>query len=495
MIQLKQKATPVRGIDDCVFNRLAKLGIRPAPPCSDQVFLRRAYLDAIGTLPTVEEARSFLADKSQNKRKSLIDRLLEREEFADYWSMKWSDLLRVKSEFPINLWPLAANVYHEWIRTAIEENWPYTKFVRLLLTSSGSNFRNPPVNFYRAMPYKQPDSIAKAVALTFMGVRAEKWPKAKLLAFAAFFTKVGYKPTGEWKEEIVFFDPMKKPPAGIPTKPQFPDGSTLALPSDQDPRVAVADWLITEANPWFTANIANRVWAWLMGRGIIHEPDDIRPDNPPSNPELLAVLQKALIDAKYDIKALMRLIMNSKVYQLDSRPMKPVEAANFAAYPLRRLDAEVLIDAVNAITGTTENYMSAAPEPYTFIPEKQRTIALADGSITSAFLQLFGRPPRDTGLEAERNNKPSAGQRLHMVNSSHIRKKIEQGGKIGVMLRTAASAQEIANELYLSILSRFPTAEEVETIVQYIDQSANRRDAAFDVAWAAMNSVEFLYKH
>jgi len=495
MIQTTQKSDPAQNIDECVFSRLSKFGVQPTPICSDEVFLRRAYLDAIGTLPTAEEARAFLADKSPDKRTKLIDRLLEREEYADYWSMKWADLLRVKSEFPINLWPLAANVYHQWIRTAVKENWPYTRFARQLLTSSGSNFRNPPVNFYRAVPYKQPDSIARAVALTFMGVRAEKWPKAKLQTFAAFFAKVGYKATGEWKEEIVFFDPMKKPPVGLASQPQFPDGSTPTIPRDRDPRLAVADWLIAPSNPWFTANIANRVWAWLMGRGIVHEPDDFRPDNPPSNPQLLAALQEALIDAKYDVKALIRQIMNSRVYQLDSKPVEARAAANFAAYPLRRLEAEVLIDAINAITDTTESYMSAAPEPYTFIPERQRSIALADGSITSPFLQLFGRPPRDTGLASERNNKPSSGQRLHLLNSSHIRTKIEQGGKIGVMVRMANSTEEIANELYLSILSRYPTADELDTVKAYFEQAPSKRDAAFDLAWAAMNSVEFLYKH
>jgi hypothetical protein len=259
--------------------------------------------------------------------------------------------------------------------------------------------------------------------------------------------------------------------------------------------LAVADWLINPKNPFFTASIANRVWTWLMGRGIVQEPDDMRSDNPPSNPELLASIQKTLIDSRYDVKALIRTIMNSKAYQMSSAPLSGKSAINFAAYPLRRVEAEVLIDAIDQITGTTESYMSAAPEPYTFIPESQRSIALADGSITSAFLQLFGRPPRDTGLDSERASKPSAGQRLHMVNSSHIRKKIEQGGKIGVMLRTSSSTTDIANELYLMILSRYPTQDEMKTITQYVSQSANKRDAAFDVAWAAMNSIEFLYKH
>lgn len=492
MVDRKQKAPD---IDGCVQARLAKLGLSLAPLCSDAVFLRRAYLDAIGVLPTADEARAFLADGSPGKRRALVDRLLQREEYADYWSMRWADALRVKSEFPINLWPLATHVYHGWIRRAFRENWPYTKFARLLLTSSGSNFRNPPVNFYRAVPSKQPEAIAQAVALTFMGCRFEKWPKERQRAFAAFFAKVGYKPTGEWKEEIVFFDPEKRPPAGLDARPRFPDGAPANLPPDRDPRLAVADWLVSPDNPWFAASAANRVWAWLMGRGVVHDPDDIRPDNPPSNPELLDALRRILIESNFDLKELVRRIMYSRTYQAEARPMDGAAAANFAAYALRRLDAEVLIDAIDAVTGTTESYMSAAPEPYTFIPERQRTVALADGSISSPFLQLFGRPPRDTGLFAERNNRPSAAQRLHLLNSSHIRKKIEEGGKIGLILRSSASVDEAANELYLAILSRYPTTEELDAIRRHFERSPNKRDAGFDVAWAALNSVEFLYRH
>lgn len=202
-----------------------------------------------------------------------------------------------------------------------------------------------------------------------------------------------------------------------------------SLTADLDPREVFADWLIDPKNPWFTRNIVNRIWAWLLGRGIIHEPDDIRPDNPPSNPELLAYLEKELIAAKYDLRHLYRIILNSQTYQLSAIPAsdKPQAEVNFAHYPLRRLEAEILIDALNQITGTTEKYSSAVPEPFTFIPEEQRSIELADGSITSSFLEMFGRSSRDTGLVGERNNSPSAAQRLHLLNSSHIQKKIEQG--------------------------------------------------------------------
>jgi hypothetical protein len=343
---------PENEIDRLVFAQLKRLGIEPANLCSDAVFLRRAYLDVIGTLPTAQEAREFLLDRSPNKRRILIDRLLERDEFADYWALKWSDLLRIKAEFPINLWPNAVQAYHHWIRECIRQDMPYDQFVRQMLTSGGSNFRDPQVNFYRSAQSKEPQAIAQAVSLNFMGVRAENWPKEKLAGMAGFFSRIGYKSTAEWKEEIVYFDPNKPVPASL----VFPDGTPAKLSADQDPREVFANWLIEAKNPWFARNIVNRLWAWLEGRGIIHEPDDIRPDNPPSNPELLAYLEKELVANKYDLKQIYRLILNSKTYQLSSiaRSKDPLAEANFACYPLRRLDAEVLIDAICQITGTTE---------------------------------------------------------------------------------------------------------------------------------------------
>ncbi|HPD13666.1 MAG TPA: DUF1553 domain-containing protein [Planctomycetota bacterium] len=493
-----RSAAPHATIDDAVFNRLKALGIEPAVPCTDEVFLRRVYLDIIGTVPTREEAKSFLLDVSPGKRTALIDRLLQRPEFADYWAMKWSDLLRVKAEFPINLWPNAANAYFTWIRTSLKENLPYDRFARELLTASGSNFRVPQVNFYRALQSKDPEALARTVALTLMGERAEKWPKERLAGMAAFFACVGYKSTREWKEEIVFFDVAKAASPEAPKTATFPDGTSVPLSPDRDPRELFADWLITPKNPWFTRNIANRAWYWLVGRGIIHEPDDIRPDNPPSNPELLALLEDELRAANYDLKHLFRLILNSKAYQLSAVPRSthPEAEANFASYAIRRLDAEVLIDALNQITGTTEEYSSAIPEPFTWIPENRRSIALPDGSITSAFLEMFGRPPRDTGLEAERSNKFTPAQRLHMLNSSHVRRKITEGGPLQPLLSGAKSQQAAATELYLTILSRFPTPRELEIVRAYSETEEGKGTAALvDLAWALFNSTEFLYRH
>ena len=482
-------------IDELVAAKWKKLGIQPSELCTDHEFVRRAYLDVIGTLPTAQEARAFILDKSPKKRGNLIDNLLEHKEFADYWAMKWSDLLRVKAEFPINLWPNAVQSYHHWIRRSIKRNLPYDKFVRELLVSSGSNFRVPQVNFYRAMQSKEPKVIAQTVALTFMGVRAENWKKERLSGMAGFFSQVGFKTTAEWKEEIVYFDPNR---ASAGLRVVFPDGKSAKLSPDKNPREVFADWLIDAKNPWFTRNIVNRIWSWLLGRGIIHEPDDIRPDNPPSNPELLALLEKELIGAKYDLKHIYRLILNSNTYQRSCIPRtdKGEGAVNFSHYPLRRLEAEVLIDALNQITGTTEKYSSAIPEPFTFIPAEQRSIALADGSITSSFLELFGRPSRDTGLESERNNRPTAGQRLHLLNSSHIQRKIEQGRKLRNLMQSKGNMRQLATRFYLAILSRFPTNEEVKIVEEYSkSQRGNKRIVAIDLTWALINSAEFLYRH
>ena len=507
---------PESPLDTIVFRSLLKKDIHPAY-CSDSVFVRRVYLDVIGTLPTADEAREFIRDPSLNKRQALIDHLLARDEFADYWAMKWSDLLRVKAEFPVNLWPNAAQAYHHWIRTSIRDNKPYDVFVRELLTSNGSNFRVGPVNFYRAIQNRTPEGIATAAALTFMGSRAENWPTNQLAGMAVFFSQVSYKPTREWKEEIVYWNPDKdfatatnaapsaQPSSSFILHPSsfpvglLPDKTRIKLPPDRDPRELFADWLVDAKNSWFTINIVNRIWYWLLGRGIIQEPDDIRLDNPPSNPSLLAYLQKEFIKSGFDTKHIFRLILSSRTYQLSSvYPANKMAQAEplFAFYPLRRLDAEVIIDAINKVTGTTDLYTSAIPEPFTFIPANKPAIALPDGSITSSFLELFGRSARATGMENERVNRPVPEQRMHLLNSSHIQRKLEEGPALKVILAPNRKPQEMIEDLYLTILSRFPTPEEVAKFEAYIKSGVVKgREAGIDLAWALINSDEFLYRH
>jgi len=543
--------TPQGEIDRLVFAKLEKLGLKPVL-CSDATFVRRAYLDVIGALPTAEEARAFIQDPdTKNKRRLLIDRLLERDEYADYWAMRWGDILRIKAEFPVNLWPNAAQAYHRWVRASIAQNKSYDKFVREMLTSSGSNFRVGPVNFYRAIQNRTPEGTCGAVALAFMGCRVDAWPAERVQGMAAFFSQIGYKPTREWKEENVFWDPLNAnealskveikpapvsppgpaeplPVSTAPRKGLFPDGKTIKLPPDRDPREVFADWLITPENPWFAKCLVNRVWGWLLGRGIIHEPDDIRPNNPPSNPALLAHLEKEFVASRYDLKKLYRLILNSQTYQFSSVPRfkSPQAEANFASYPLRRLDAEVLIDAINKITGASDLYTSAIPEPFTYIPQGKPAVAIADGSITSPFLTLFGRSARATGMENERNNKPVSAQWLHLLNSSHIQRKLEQGLKLREILDARRPSRQTTEELYLAVLSRLPTPEELDVAEKYGqlvypkappfkggksggksgDKSQagapppkpyvmKRRDDWIDITWALINSDEFLYRH
>jgi hypothetical protein len=489
-------AWPINRIDPFVVARWRKSGITPAPNCSDAVFLRRAYLGVIGTLPTSTEAREFLLDNDPDKRRKLINRLLDRPEFADYWTMKWGDILRIKAEFPIILWPNAAQAYTHWIRQCIRENMPLDQFARELLTASGSNFRQPPSNFYRAVQSKTPRGIAQAVALTFMGMRADKWPQQRLDGMAEFFSQVGYKSTGEWKEEIVFFNQARA--ATRPSHAVFPDGTAVDVPGDRDPRQVLADWLLSSGHDWFARAMANRIWYWLMGRGIIQEPDDIRPDNPPSNPELLAYLQEQLVANHYDMKRLFRLILNSQTYQLSCIPAdrRPAAEALFASYPIRRLGAEVFIDALCQLTGSTEDYYTETPEPFTFIPTGTRSIALPDGSISSAFLDMFGRPPRDTGLESERNNRATPDQRLHLLNSNHIRRKLEQSKWLQSVPMDNGLSPAAITEVYLTILSRFPSGQEIQTAMKYAQSGVvHDREPLVDLAWALVNSSEFAYQH
>ncbi len=486
---------PQTEIDKLVMQKLIELGIQPAKLCSDEVFLRRLYIDTLGTLPKPDEAQAFLDDTDPDKRAKLVEHVLQRPEFADYWAMKWCDILRVKAEFPIKLWPNAAQAYHRWVRTAIKDNMPYDEFARQLLTSSGSNFRAPQVNFYRAVQSKTPETLASAVALTFLCQRTENWPPEQLEGMSVFFSQVAYKGTGEWKEEIVFFDRRQGRESNDrePLTAVLPNGEKIQIPPGQDPRRVFTEWLVNDQNPEFARAIANRVWYWLLGRGIVDPPDDVRPDNVASNPPLLNYLGEELVAADYDLRHLCRLILNSQTYQLacTHETRDPLAAQQFAYYHVRRLDAEVLIDAICQITGTSESYSSIIPEPFTFLPEGHRAIALPDGSITSPFLEMFGRPSRDTGLESDRNNRLTAGQALHLLNSNHLRNKLKQGPGLKQVLSQATGSVERVELLYLTILSRRPTDEESAMVEGLCGYDAGARD----VAWALINSDEFLFRH
>ena len=488
---------PRNRIDELLLASLAKKDkdIIPAPLCSDAVFVRRIYLDLTGTLPMPAEVRAFLDVPVSGKRNALIDKLLDRPEFVDYWTMQWCDLLRVKAEFPINLWPNGALCYYNWIRDAVRVNKPYNRFAYELLTADGSNFRDGAANFYRAVPEKNAETLAEAVAQTFLGTRVVYWPEEKRADLALFFSRVAYKETAEWKEEIVYWN---RRPLEINTA-VFPDGRRIQIPPNTDPRYLFADWLTAPENTGFSRCIANRVWFWLFGQGLVHEPDDFRNDNPPIHPELLDYLAADLVRSGYDLKHLFRLITRSATYQQSSIARGDAEIAQefFAVYPVRRLEAEVLQDAVATIFNNTLGFNSEVPEPFTYVPPRYRTIVLPDASITNPFLEMFGRPTRDTGLISDRNNSVTESQQLFLLNSTEINNWVRRLGQ-GNRWRTREGIQaaKVIEDLWLLILSRRPSPDEHRIATAHLEQNGRLNDQKIqDLVWALLNSKEFLCRH
>jgi hypothetical protein len=493
-------------IDELVYARLKQMGVPPSPLSSDEVFLRRVYLDTIGLLPTAAEARAFLAKPD---RARLIDALLAREEFNDFWSLKWGDILRIKSEYPVRVWPKAVAVYYQWVHDSLQANKPYDQFARELLTATGSNFRMAPANFVRAAPSHDPRTLGETAALVFMGARIgcarchghplETWSLEEDAGLGAFFARVNFKSTQEWKEEIVYPDfklSLRHPRTRALVAPHVPGGAPATVGPEEDPRGQFAAWLTAPDNPWFARNIVNRIWYWLLGRGIIHEPDDIRPTNPPSNPELLAYLESELVGHRYDLRHIYRLILNSRTYQLASEPNRwnAGDTALFSHYQVKRLSAEQMFDAVSQFTGTTEKFRSIIPEPYSNWPANYRATQISDGNTECNFLDLFGRPPRDTPYENERNNDPTLKQALYFLNSEQLEGKVSSSPQLKRL--TARPDAEVLDEIYLSALSRTPTPEERQRLIAYLAaKKTGRAQAVQDIAWAVLNTKEFEFNH
>ncbi|MCE5303299.1 MAG: DUF1549 and DUF1553 domain-containing protein [Planctomycetaceae bacterium] len=505
------KAESYNPIDRLVLEKLEELGIPPSEVCTDQEFVRRVFLDAIGTLPTPDEVRAFLDDRDPQKRSKLIDRLLDRSEFADFWALKWGDLLRMKSEFPSNLWPNAVQAYYTWVRQSIAENKPWDRFARELLVSSGCNFRDPPANFYRATQKRNPQGFAESAALVFMGARIgcaschahpiESWTLDDHRGMAAIFSQIKFKSTKEWKEEIVYLDPtqtLRDPTTKRPIAPKPLDDKPLSLSPGDDPRVKFALWLTSPRNPWFAKNLVNRIWFWLLGRGIVHEPDDLRPTNPPSNPKLLAYLERELLEHRFDAKHIYRLILNSAAYQRSSTPnaLNCEDMAFFSHYRLRRLTAEELSDAIGQVTQVWNQFSSQIPEPYSRWPVGFRATQLADGSVGTPFLELFGRPPRDTSYESDRDDRPSMRQSLYMITSSDLEAKVAKSPRFRQWAAAKTSDERIVEEIFLLAFARRPTVAERNAALRHLAANPDARERSLqDLMWAAINTKEFLFNH
>jgi len=482
-------------LDGVISPLMAEAGLSMNLPCSDAVFIRRVFLDVLGTTPLPEEVDAFCADTRKDKRSSLIDSLFDRDEYVEYASLHLADLLRVKSEFPDNLWPNAVQAYYRWISDAVRSNMSYADFARSLLLGSGSNFRQPTANFYRAMEERTPETIAKTVARTWMAVGWNSLSPESRAGLASFFTRVGYKKTLEWKEEIVTLNP-----AALPVNARFPDGKEATLAPTSDPRAVFADWLVAPGNPWFSRAAVNRAWFYLMGSGIVEPVDDLGAASPAGRSPALDFLASEFAGSGYDMRALYKLILNSRTYQQSSIQAPGITSSSplpWTRYAIRRLDAEVLADALDRLGGTVESYYSAIPEPFTFIPPSARTISLSDGSVTSSFLMRFGRPSRDLGLLSERSNAIDEEQMRYLLNSTDMKKRIEQSPALKDAYNFPPDKKDAQiREIYRQILARPPLKSEIALFAKLSAAAkSSQKQAAMDLAWALVNSKEFLCKH
>jgi hypothetical protein len=488
----------VNFVDRLAWDNLARLGIPPTGLADDATFLRRASLDAIGTLPTAAEARAFLADPSPDKRARLIDRLLQRPEYADYWTMRWSDLLRVDRDA---LTPAGAVAVTRWLRKQFAENRPYDAFAHDILTARGSIGEEGPAAIYKVLA--TPEELSRSFSQLFLGTRiqcaqchhhpSDRWGQEDYYALAGFFTGIGHKPHAGGSEAVFAqkASELKHPRTGQ----LVPARALGAVPPDfagtADRRTLLAHWMTAPANPFFARAIANRLWAHYFGRGLVEPLDDMRATNPATNEPLLAALAAHLRDVKYDLKAFTRTLLNSRLYQLAAAPAgsKVLDEQNFSHAMPRALPAEVLLDAISQATGV--------PEKFNGWPEGYRAIQVWDNRMPSYFFRIFGRPVRATVCECERSNEPSIAQALHLMNSEEIASKVhDRHGMPRKLARSGISPREIIDELYLGTLSRNPAEAERARMLRVFDESGTDRQAAVeDVLWALLNTRGFVYNH
>ncbi|HZY88906.1 MAG TPA: DUF1549 and DUF1553 domain-containing protein [Gemmataceae bacterium] len=484
-------------IDRLVYRKLRKLNVLPSGPADDAEYLRRVYLDVIGTLPTAAESRRFLLDRRPDRRARLVDELLLRPEFADYWALRWSDLLRVDRAA---LGPKRAYAYYKWVRDGIAADVPFDRFARAVVTAEGPLAEVGPANFYKAVP--QPGQAAGTLAQVFLGVRIacaechhhpfDRWAQADYYGMTAFFT--GVRVQGPAGAEVLSADAVakaKNPRSGAEVLAHALGEPAPAALGAGDRRPALAEWLTRPDNPYFARNLANRVWAHFLGRGLVEPVDDVRATNPPSNPELLDALARYSVENHYDVKALVRLITASRIYQLSSKPNATNERdeQNYSRAAFKRIGAEVLLDMVSQTTGVAERFGGAPPGT--------RAIQLWDSKTRHYFLKVFGRPERVSACECERNHEPSVAQVLHLMNAPEVHAKLSHaGGTVARLVKRGPEDGPLVEEMYLTFYSRFPSEEERKVALGYLrEHRAERRQAAEDLAWGLLNSLEFVFNH
>jgi hypothetical protein len=494
-------------IDELVLRKLEQLRIEPSPLSSDSEFIRRAYLDAAGILPSPDEVRHFLDDSTKDKRARAIDALLERTEFVDYWAYKWSDLLLVSSR---NLPSNAMWAYYSWIRASVAANKPWDRMAREILTASGNTLSNGAANYY--VLHKNPIALSENVAMTFMGFSItcarchnhplEKWTQKDYYQMANLFSRVAIKNGADRGDMIVYparTGDLHFPRLNAPLPPRPLDAAALPLDSPIDRRQFFAEWLVSPENPFFARTLVNRVWKNFMGRGLVEAVDDIRDANPASNPALMAAATRDFVEHGFDIKHLVRTIMNSATYQLTSAPTptNKTDLTYHSHYIARRLPAEVILDAIGQVTGVREDFPGHPG---------RRALQLPDAAVDSYFLTAFGRPPRLTAADSERQQEPSITQALHVINGDTINRKLAADrGLIQSLVAENVDTATAIRKLYLAALSRDPTASEIRALTHAMEERGSagpaespasaRRRAFEDLAWAVLTGREFLFNH
>ena len=499
-------------VDELVFANLKRLGIPPSEICDDSTFLRRASIDIAGHPPTLEETRAFLADSSPQKRQNLVESLLNSPGYADYFANKWAALLRNKR---LDKGTPASFAFHSWLRDGLQANRPYDQLIRELLAATGVAVSNPPVAWYNQV--KTPEQQVEDVAQLFLGVRMncaqchhhpfERWSQQDYYGLSAFFTQIGRRPTAIAGQSVIFHKRgiavAENKKTKEPVKPAGLGGPKMDIAPDDDPRLALADWMSAKSNPFLAKSLVNRYWKHFFNRGLVEPEDDIRDTNPPSNPELLDALAKHFTESGFNLKEVVRVIADSAAYQLAATPNthNAGDRQNFSHYYPKRLNAEVLLDAVDQLTGATTDFAD--------LPSGTRAIALPDNSYNKAsyFLTVFGRPEGDSVCECERIQSSNLSQSLHLMNAAEVKTKLAKPDGRAARFTKATDDTQNVRELYEAALCRAPKDTELQTALAYLskpavategkpaDPALARRAAYEDLLWAVINTKEFLYNH
>lgn len=484
-------------VDNLVYNKLRKLRILPSGICTDEEFLRRASLDIVGVLPSVEEYDRFMGDKDEKKRDKLVDELLNRKEFVEVWVMKWAELLQIRTTNQISYKSMLR--YYNWLQERIASNMPTDQMVRELLGSSGGTFQNAATNYYQ----NERDTLktSENVAQVFMGMRIQcaqchnhpfdRWTMDDYYSFAAFFSQIGRK-RGEDPRELIIYNSgggdVRHLVGNKVMAPKFLGGEVPDV-KGKDRRVVMADWLASPQNPYFATNLGNIVWAHFFGKGIIDQVDDVRVSNPPVNKELLDELGRRFTEYNYDFKKLVRDICTSRVYQHSTATNETnvKDSRNFSHAALRRVRAEVLLDAITQVTDTKNKFQG--------LPTGARAVQIANGNTSTYFLTAFGRAKRETVCSCEVSIEPNLSQALHLLNGDTVNTKMAQGKLVPTRLKEGKTPEQVAEEIYIRCLSRKPTEREAAALKEVVDNEQNKQQALEDIFWATLNSREFVFNH